>query len=180
MAKDPRERYTRIMMDSKGKLRDAWGRFIQGYQAIEDYSTNITDDIDRVVGRVELKTLLDKNACEIIFVRRRPERAPGRPEVRRMFCTNANDILYHPVNGLNGSNVLHFREPYSNRPKINEAKYNLVVVWDIFMQDYRNVSMDNCHVRQIVPADDTFWKYYNDALSNMSAQQKQNFMDSVG
>lgn len=165
-------------MDSKGKLRDAWGRFIKGFQITEDYSTEITQT-DRVVGRTELKRLTENNVCEIIFVRRRPERAPDRPEIRRMLCTNSLDIFTHTENGLNGKNVLNFHFPYTAR-RVDEVKHNLVVVWDIFMQDYRNVSMENCHVRQIIPDDDTFWKYYNDALMNMSPQQKQNFMDSVG
>ena len=47
------------------------------------------------------------------------------------------------------------------------------------MKDYRNVSMDTCYLRQTIPDDDTFWKYYNKILFNLTIDQKQNFMDSV-
>lgn len=171
-------------MDSKGKMRDAWGRFIKGYHVIQDYddyTNQITRGIDRKVGRIELTRLLNNTACEIIFERRRPERAPGRPSIRRMICTNSEAIFNHPLNGINGAsgNKLNFRRPYSGRPKIDEAKYNLVVVWDIFMQDYRNVSMENCHVRQIIPDNDTFWKYYNAVLVQLSSDEKSDFMDNA-
>lgn len=168
-------------MDSKGKMRDAWGRFVKGFQVIQDYddyTNQITKGIDRKVGRIELARLLQQTACEIIFERRRPERAPDRPHIRRMLCTNSEDIFRHTENGIGGANVLNFHYPYTAR-RLDERKHNIVVVWDIFMQDYRNVSMENCHVRQIIPDNDTFWKYYNDVLSKMSPQQKMDFMDSV-
>lgn len=166
-------RYERIAMDAKGNLRDAWNRFIKQFEVIEDYKTEITTT-DRLVSRTELKNILTNNVCEIVFVRRRPERAPGRPEVRRMLCTISENIFMSE----NAVRSLNFRRPKTGR-RLNEAKHNIVVVWDIFMQDYRNVSMDTCYLRQTIPDDDTFWKYYNNALLNMSAQQKMNFMDSV-
>ena len=167
------ERYERIAMDAKGSLRDAWNRFIKKFEVIDDYKTEIKQS-DRQVGRMELKGILQHNVCEIVFVRRRPERAPGRPEVRRMLCTISENIF----TSENGVRSLNFRRPKTAR-RLDEAKHNIVVVWDIFMQDYRNVSMDTCYLRQTIPDDDTFWKYYNDALLNMSPAQKMNFMDSV-
>lgn len=167
------ERYERIAMDSKGSLRDAWNRFIKKFEVVEDYRTDIKQS-DRQINRSELKTLLQNNVCEIVFVRRRPERAPGRPEIRRMLCTISENVFMSE----NAIRSLNFRRPKTGR-RLDEAKHNIVVVWDIFMQDYRNVSMDTCYLRQTIPDDDTFWKYYNDALLTMSAQQKMNFMDSV-
>ena len=173
-------------MDCKGALRDAWNRFIKKFQVIENYQTQI-ETTDRVVSLGELKTLLQNNVCEIVFVRRRPERAPGRPEVRRMLCTNSENIF----NSINGVRSLNFRRPKTGR-RLDEVKHDIVVVWDIFMQDYRNVSISTpespnisqpsqgtCHLRQTIPDDDTFWKYYEDALMNMTPEQKMNFMDSV-
>lgn len=178
MASD-KSRYERIWMDSKGSLRDAWGKFLRNWQDIEDYQEDKLyeskiKETDKVVSQQELKTLLLTNVCEIVFVRRRPERAPGRPLVRRMLCSNAISLL----NSENGIRSLNFHFPYTNR-RIDENKHNIVVVWDIFMQDYRNVSMDNCHLRQTIPADDTFWKYYNKSLFPMTVQQKMHFMDSI-
>lgn len=161
-------------MNSKGQLKDAWNRFVKSFQVIDNYQTNITQS-DRLVQRRELDMLLQNNVCEIVFVRRRPERAPNRPVVRRMICTNALQVL----DTENGHISLNFHFPRTAR-RIDEVKHNIVVVWDIFMQDYRNVSMETCYLRQTIPADDTFWKYYNDALFKMTPQQKMNFMDSVG
>lgn len=170
---NPKQRYEKIAMDSKGNLRDAWNRFAKSFQVVDDYRTEIVQS-DRLIQRSELSALLQHNVCEIVFVRRRPERAPERPEIRRMLCSNSLSLL----TSQNGKTSLNFRFPKTPR-RINEAKHNIVVVWDIFMQDYRNVSMDTCYLRQTIPDDDTFWKYYNDALLNMSPAQKMNFMDSV-
>ena len=85
---------------------------------------------------------------------------------------------YNLLTSYNGKISLNYRLPRTGR-RIDEVKHNIVVVWDIMMQDYRNVSMEQCHIRQIVPGDDTFWKYYSDVLLKMSPAQKMNFMDSV-
>jgi hypothetical protein len=173
-------RYEKIWQDSKGNLRDAWGRFLKNWQDIDDYKedesykTNIKET-DRTVSRGELKNLLNSNVCEIVFVRRRPERAPGRPEVRRMLCSNSMSML----NSHTGITRLNFHLPRTAR-RIDENKHNIVVVWDIMMQDYRHVSMDNCHLRQTIPADETWWKYFDKTIFTMSAGQKQQFMDSNG
>ena len=104
-----RARYERIAMDSRGQLRDAWNRFVKGFQVVDEYKSNIVET-DRLVSRTELKALLQNNVCEIVFVRRRPERAPVPPrvEIRRMICTNSLKLL---------------------------TSYN------IFIKDYRNVSI---------------------------------------
>jgi len=174
------DRYSRIWMDAKGALKDAWGRFIKAFKDIDEYEGNEAyktkiKETDRIIGRAELKNLIASNVCEIVFVRRRPERAPNRPEIRRMLCT----MDYNLLTSYNGKISLNFRLPRTGR-RIDEVKHNIVVVWDIFMQDYRNVSMDQCHIRQIIPGDDTFWKYYNQALLKMTPDQKMQFMDSVG
>jgi len=157
------DRYSKIALDSKGKLRDAWNKFTKQFQVIENYQYNI-EHTDRQIQRAELSTLLDHHVCEIVFVRRRPERAPTRPEVRRMICTTSQFLL----NSDNGIKSLNFHLPKTAR-RLDEVKHNICVVWDIFMQDYRNVSMDTCYLRQIIPDDDTFWKYYNDALYTMTS-----------
>ena len=169
----PVDRYSKIALNSKGSLRDAWNRFVSKFEVIDDYRSEIIQS-DRLVGRGELTNLLKDNVCEIVFVRRRPERAPERPTIRRMLCSNSMNVL----NTDNGKISLNFHLPYSSR-RIDEVKHNIVVVWDIMMQNYRNVSMDNCYLRQTVPGDDTFWKYYNDVIYKMSQKQKMNFMDSI-
>ena len=126
------------------------------------------------LNRIRLQTLLTTNVCEIVFVRRSPERAPGKAPTRRMLCCNSMDLL----NSINGKLSLNFHLP--NGPKqLDEAKHNIVVVWDIFMQDYRNVSTDNVYLVKKIPADDTFWEYYNKNLLQMSAEEKMQFMDTL-
>ena len=171
-----RERYERIAMDSRGKLRDSWNRFVGGWKELESYESKI-EQSDRLIQRAELKSLLQNNVCEIIFVRRRPERAPVPPraEIRRMLCTNSFKLLTSYNAKLSFTN---FSLPRTGR-RIDEVKHNIVCVWDIFWQDYRNVSMDMCHLRQTIPDDDTFWKYYNDKLLTMKPDVKLHWMDSV-
>jgi hypothetical protein len=172
-------RYEKIWQDSKGNLRDAWGRFlkgwgeIDGYKEEENYQSQITQS-DRQIQRGELKNLLVNNVCEIVFIRRRPERAPGRPEIRRMLCSNSMRML----NSERGLRSLGFHLPKTPR-RIDEVKHNIVVVWDIIQQDYRNISLENCHLRQTIPGDDTFWKYYDKVFSPMSFGQKTQWIDSI-
>jgi hypothetical protein len=184
-----KDRYERIAIDSKGNLRDAWNRFVKGFQVVEDYKSNITES-DRLVSRSELEGLLQNNVCEVVFVRRRPERAPVPPRVyiRRMICTNSFNLL----TSYNAKISLNFRLPKTGR-RIDGNTHDIVCAWDIFMQDYRNISISTpespltnkgpskatCYLRQTIPADDTFWKYYNDILLKMTPEQKLNFMDSV-
>lgn len=171
-----KERYERVRLDSKGRIRDAWGRFLAKWQELETYESNI-EQSDRLIHRAELKGLLQNNVCEIIFVRRRPERAPVPPraEIRRMLCTNSLRLL----TSYNGKlSFTKFAFPRTGR-RIDEVRHNIVVGWDIFWQDYRNISMDECYLRQTIPDDDTFWKYYNDKLFKMSPETKLHWMDSV-
>jgi hypothetical protein len=136
---------------------------------------NINNRNRRKISRSELKNLVSSNVCEIIFLRRTPERAPVPPRAqwRRMLCTNSIQIL----NSTNGKISLNFRFPKSPR-RIDEVKHNIVVAWDIIMQDYRNISMENCYLIQTIPGDETFWKYYNEVLYTMTPAQKMNFMDT--
>jgi hypothetical protein len=118
-----------------------------------------------------LKNLLRSNVCEIEFLRRRPK--AGRPSYRKMMCTLCNDLL----NSTNGRISLNYRPPVHGLPYNAESK-NLLPVWDIFMQDWRMVNMDACNLLNTIKADDSFWKYYNENLYTMSAQDKINYMDT--
>lgn len=121
------------------------------------------------VSMTQLKSALRNNACEIRFTRRHPKN--GRPMTRYMIATNSWSIL----GSRSGRISLNYRAPRSGR-KINHDKYNLVLVWDIIMQDYRCVSMDNCEILNSIPAN-KFWIFYNNILYPMSRQDKSNYMD---
>lgn len=123
------------------------------------------------VQRAALNGILLTNVCEVRFVRRTPK--PGFPPTRRMLCTKAHSLL----TSTNGRITLNYRPP-SKPPIINEAAENVVVVWDILMQDYRNISMDQCELIQQIPANDEFWTYFNENIYPMSAEQKFSFMNT--
>lgn len=116
-----------------------------------------------------LKSLLRENVCEIAFVRRRPR--ANRSPVRRMLCTLDENIL----NSTNGRLSLNY-SPSSNILPYNAESKNLLPVWDIFMQDWRMVNMDDCQLILTIKEDE-FWNYFNNTLLTMSPQQKMAYMD---
>ena len=106
--------------------------------------------------KISLQTLqnqLRSNVCEIMFVRRRAR--IERPAIRRMLCTLDDTIL----TSINGKMTLNYRQPTHMLPYNAQAK-NLLPVWDIFMQDWRMVNMDDCQIVQTIKNID-FWKYFN-------------------
>lgn len=119
-----------------------------------------------------LKTLLELNVIELKFTRRRPK--PGVPPTRRMLCTNSNNILRSEP----GRKLLNFKESIKPGPQFNTRAKNIVIVWDILVQDYRCVNVDDCDVVQVIEDQEQFWKYYNDVLYPMTPSQKTAFMMS--
>ena len=118
-----------------------------------------------------LKNLLLSNVAEIKFARRRIKF--GAPATRRMLCTNSLQLL----NSTEGRLALNYRRAITS-PHFDPAAKNLLVTWDIFMQDYRCVNMAACELIQVIPANQQFWKFFNEKLALLSAQQKINFMNS--
>jgi len=118
-----------------------------------------------------LKSLLLNNVVEIKFLRKRPRL--GAPPTRRMLCTNALALLMSPE----GRIALNYRRAI-NYPKYDPTVKNLVITWDIFMQDYRCINMAACDMIQAIPANKQFWKFFNERLSLLDAQQKMRFMNS--
>jgi hypothetical protein len=123
------------------------------------------------VSRSALDGILKSNVCEVRFVRRIPK--PGSSPTRRILCTKSHSLL----TSTNGRVTLNYRQP-TKPPLINEAAENVVTVWDILMQDYRNISMDQCELIQQIPANEEFWEYFNESIYPMSVEQKINFMNT--
>jgi hypothetical protein len=118
-----------------------------------------------------LKKLCSSNVVELKFVRRNKLRIPP---TRRMLCTLDSTLL----NSTLGKEILNFKPPrYS--PPYNAASKNLVVVWDVIMQDWRAIPADSCEVVTAISTKpvSTFWKYFNTVLSKMTTTQKKGFMD---
>lgn len=123
-----------------------------------------------IVQRATLDSILLNNVCEVRFARRRP--VPGKAGTRRMWCTKNYTLL----NSINGRVSLNYKPP-SGPKQVNEAQENIIVVWDILMQDYRTISADQCDLLQQIPANDDFWEFFNNNIYPMSTEQKINFMN---
>ena len=122
------------------------------------------------ISRGDLLQMLKFNICEVKSVKRRPKKNGSL--TRRMLCTNDPSILETP----DGRVVLNYR-PTTGAPIIIAEQYNLINTWDIFMQDYRNISMGQCQLIATIKSED-WWQYFNDNILNMSQQDKIAFMDT--
>jgi len=89
-----------------------------------------------------------------------------------MLCTNSGALL----TSTKGRMALNFKPTYKP-PEYNPMQKNLILTWDIFMQDYRSINMDSCQLISTIPANDLFWNYFTEKLTNMNASQKIAFMD---
>lgn len=120
-----------------------------------------------------LKALLENNVLEIKFTRRRKK--IGAPATRRMLCTNSPVILKSNA----GSRSLKYSPP-SGPPKFNTTSKNIVIAWDIFKQDYRSISADNCVLISQMPVSGDgrdFWEYFNTSIHPMTVQEKTSFFN---
>lgn len=124
-----------------------------------------------MISKEVLEQKLLNNVVDLRFVRRIP--VPGRPATRRMLCTKSSSLLNSP----NGRMSLNYKPPIGGK-QFDERKENALVVWDIFMQNFRAVSLEGAVVLNEIPANDEFWKYYNESLLPMTAEQKLQFMNS--
>lgn len=114
------------------------------------------------------QTLLN-NVAEVKFIRKRP--VAGLPPIRRMLATNNMGVL----GSANGKIVLNYRTP-TNLPHYNPAAANVIITWDILMQDFRTINAADCDIVKTYAPNEEFWKYFNENIFPMSVQQKQAFM----
>lgn len=122
------------------------------------------------LGLGSLQQLLYSNVCDIRFARRRNK--TGAAATRRMICTLDESLL----NSTEGRITLNYR-PTKVPTHYNPTQKNLLIVWDILMQDYRNVNMDSCELVEQIPTKD-FWKYFHERLGSMSSSAKLGFMNT--
>lgn len=124
-----------------------------------------------LITQPSLAAILKNNVCEIKFLRRKPK--VGRSPFRRMICTNANSLLL----SVDGRLTLNYAPPKS-LPSFSVSQKNVVVAWDVLMQDFRAISCENCNLIKTVPANNEFWDYFKSTLLPMTPGQKTMFMDS--
>lgn len=126
------------------------------------------------ISRENLKALAQTHICEIKFRRRRM--VAGKPLYRRMLCTSAQNIL----NSFEGRFTLNYRPttppPFGN-PFYDPNQKNLVILWDIFKQDYRAINMSFCNLIARVPANDEFWQFFLDNYYHKSPAEKMSWMN---
>lgn len=118
-----------------------------------------------------LEQLCRENVVEIKFTRRHKK---GNSTTRRMLAT-CDNLLLESKEGLT---ILNYKVPAS-APAYDARSRGLLPVWDIFMQDHRNIPVNTCEVISTVPTRpvETFWEYFNNILSKMSVNQKAAFME---
>lgn len=126
------------------------------------------------LGRTALAILLQTNVAELRF-RRRTEK-PGFQDYRRMLCTNDKRLLLSTP----GKEVLNFVPP-NGHLKYDPSAKNLVVSWDIFLQNFRMINCNDVEVIAVIkssPDPTPFWTYFYERLAHMSAAQKAQFMNT--
>jgi len=124
------------------------------------------------VSRGQLINILKNNVCEVKFVRRVIK--TGAPPTRRMLCTNSFTLL----NSENGRLTLNYR-PTTRLPDYDPTIKNLIIVWDIFMQNYRQINCTNgVELIRTIPANEEFWKYFTENLQTLTPQEKLNFQNT--
>ena len=119
--------------------------------------------------------LYNRNVVEVKVVRRNPK--AGRGPTRRFLCTT-NRLL---LNSIAGKTAFHFRAP-SQRPPYIAKDYNLVTVYDLLMQNWRQVNLNADQIVAAMPVTNNeeitiFWEYFATVLSKWSSSQKQMFMN---
>ena len=80
------------------------------------------------------------------------------------------------LNSARGRTALNFKPP-TKAPEYNTSNKNLIITWDILMQAYRTITLDQCELISIIPANDKFWAYFSEKLVPMSSDQKAAFMN---
>lgn len=119
-----------------------------------------------------LSQLLQANVVELKFTRRHP--IAKRPATRRMLASLCSEILDSDL----GRTILNFKQP-TQSSSYRASNYNLIVVYDIFMQDWRAIPVDKTEVIRVLPSNppSEFWEYFSTVLVKMTASQKAAFMD---
>lgn len=126
------------------------------------------------LGRAALNILLSTSVVELRF-RRRIEK-PGFKDYRRMLCTSDQRLLQSAL----AKRIFHYKPP-NNALKYNPSSKNLIVAFDLFMQSYRMINCNDVDLIAVIkssPDPTEFWKYFNERIASMSAEQKAQFMNT--
>jgi hypothetical protein len=119
-----------------------------------------------------LKALCETHLVELKFIRR--IKNVGNLPTRRMLCTRDMRILNSDI----GKTVFNFIVP-SKSPPYDATTKNLLTVFDIIFQDWRNIPVESVMVVMAIPTNPqkTFWEYFDRVLRKMTKTQKQTFIN---
>jgi hypothetical protein len=132
----------------------------------------------------DVKKFLQKFVAEIVFVRRRRAKDPSvSVKTRRMICT-----LNFPLLTANAK-IFNFKRP-SQTPSYNAESKGLVTVWDIIMQNWRNIDIKSAVIVQKSDVSGLpmyvnskvdmakFIDFYDKKIARMTVGDKRKFMDT--
>jgi hypothetical protein len=119
-----------------------------------------------------LDALCLTNLVELKFIRR-IKKSSSLP-TRRMLCTRDMRIL----NSSQGRMVFNFLPPIKSAPYDAKSK-NLLPVFDIIFQDWRNIPVESVMVMMAIPTNPQkpFWEYFDRVLRKMTKVQKKDFIN---
>ena len=123
--------------------------------------------------RQALSVLLLNHVVELRFTRRIMKE--GYSTQRRMLCTNDKLLL---MSGP-GQKVLNYVPPKDSL-KYTPSQKNLIVTWDILLQNYRMISCESVDVVAVIkstPAEN-FWKYFQEKILPMSGMENARLMNN--
>lgn len=120
-----------------------------------------------------LMQLLQQHVVELRFRRRHLKE--GFNVQRRMLCTNDSLML----NSEAGKRILHYIPPTKPK-KYNPLSKNLVVAYDIFMQQYRTIDVNSCDIIAVIATKppDKWWEYFDKNVRQMTTERKLVFMNN--
>jgi hypothetical protein len=118
-----------------------------------------------------LQSLCETHLVELKFIRRL--RSNSNIPTRRMLCTRDMRIL----NSELGKMTFNFILP-SKSPPYDASSKNLLTVFDIIFQDWRNIPVENTLVVMAIPTNPQkiFWEYFDRVLRKMTKKEKQSFI----
>ena len=124
------------------------------------------------LGRTALAILLQRNVVELRFIRRHAKF--NHPPHRRMLCTNDKVLLLSAP----GKMILNFERPIGSLP-YDAGQHNLVITYDIMMQNWRAIPCESVEVIAVVKTNPPshFWDYFMKSIAPMSGMQKLQFND---
>ena len=120
--------------------------------------------------------LFARNVVEVVARRRMPLK-PGQQWHRRFICTNSFALL----NSIAGKSVFHFKAP-THPPPYNATQKGLITVFDMFMQDWRNINLLDYKIVGVMPITteeeiNKFWSYFANVMSKFTAGDKKRIMN---